>query len=773
MRGGNRARRWWGGGAAVSAGVAGVLVLQSVAGGPSGGSGEDGAKSGSARTEARASELKVAADRTSAELPRRDTEPFSLLGVTWNDPAARITGTIELRTKSTRSGKWTGWQSLDGDETGHGDGTGRGATDPMWVGPSNGVEVRVKAGGEVTELPAGIRVDMIDPGTGGVTAMEPAAFARPVADTETTDPDAPAAGTPSTAPAATTEPPVASPSASTEPPPVTEPTGPQQSSPASTTGPAPSGSPTTKPPTTAPTTAPAPGPPSTAPRPEIVTRAGWKADESISPEGPTYLPGNKVKAVTIHHTALSNNYTCAEAPAVVRGVYAYHVLGADTKWKDIGYHFLVDKCGTIYEGRKGGVDRPVVGAHAYGFNNETSGIALLGNFMDVAPTQAALNSAARVAAWKLGQYGVDPMGTTVLTAGVPGATIPALGNLKWKAGDKVTRNTIHGHAHVVATECPGTKTYPLLSNIRELAGGSVSGLAVSSVTGGGTVGTTAYVKNSATVNWKATTPAQLIATYEVLVNGRAVASTAGTATSAKVTLAAGSHQIAVRATHISRKTVTSAARTVIAETTPPVFSTRPAVALRPGTVDAAAVPVTLGWKATDARALRDVRLTQPLAKVYGPTVTAASHTSKPAATTWSLTAYDQAGNAATAAVAATPVILQEAHAVKTGAWSTKSSSSYLGGKSYSSAAKNASLTWTFTGRSAAWVVSRAATSGQAHIYVDGKLVKTVDLKSTATKYRDAIWTQTWATSAKHTVKIVVVGTAGRPTITTDGLVYVK
>ncbi|MGW1277030.1 N-acetylmuramoyl-L-alanine amidase [Streptomyces tsukubensis] len=771
MRGGSRARRWWGGGAAVAAGVAGVLVIQSVAGGPGGG--EDGAKPGSTRTEARASELKVAADRTSAELPRRDTEPFSLLGVTWTDPAARITGTVEVRTKSAESGKWSGWRSLDGDHAVHGDGTGRGGTDPMWVGPSKGVEARVKAGGEVTELPAGIRLDMIDPGTGSVTAMEPAAFALPAADTEITEKNTPATETPATDPAATAEPPLTTPSAtaSTEAPPVTDPPATIQPSPSATTGPAPTGSPTTKPPTTAPTTAPTPGPPSTAPRPPIVTRAEWKADESMSPEGPTYLPGDKVKAVTVHHTSLTNDYTCAEGPAVVRGVYAYHVVSQ--KWKDIGYHFLVDKCGTIYEGRKGGMDRPVVGAHAYGFNSETSSVSLMGNFMEVAPTQAALNSAARVAAWKLGQYGVDPMGTTVLTAGAAGASIPALGGQKWKAGDKVTRNTIHGHGHVTATACPGTKMYPLLNNIRELAGGSVSGLAVSSVTGGGTVGTTAYVKNTATVNWKATTPAPLIAKYEVLVNGKAVASTAGTATSAKVTLAAGSHQIAVRATHISRKTVTSAARTVIAETTPPVFSTKPTVALRPGTVDATAVPVTLGWKATDARALRDVRLTQPLAKVYGPTVTAASHTSKPAATTWSLTAYDQAGNAATAAVAATPVILQEAHAVKTGAWSTKSSSSYLGGKSYSSATKNASLTWTFTGRSAAWVVSRAATSGQANVYVDGKLVKTVDLKSTATKYRDAIWTQTWATSAKHTVKIVVVGTAKRPTITTDGLVYIK
>lgn len=119
------------------------------------------------------------------------------------------------------------------------------------------------------------------------------------------------------------------------------------------------------------------------------------------------------------------------------------------------------------------------------------------------------------------------------------------------------------------------------------------------------------------------------------------------------------------------------------------------------------------------------------------------------------------------------MILQETSATKSGSWTTRSSTSYLGGKSYSSASKNASLTWTFTGKSAAWVVSRASTSGQAYVYVDGTKVATVDLKSSTTAYRQAIWTKSWSSSAKHTVKIVVVGTSGRPTITTDGLVYIK
>jgi hypothetical protein len=144
-----------------------------------------------------------------------------------------------------------------------------------------------------------------------------------------------------------------------------------------------------------------------------------------------------------------------------------------------------------------------------------------------------------------------------------------------------------------------------------------------------------------------------------------------------------------------------------------------------------------------------------------------------AAATWSLRAADYAGNTRTVSAAYTPVILQESAAVRSGSWSSRSSSSYLGGASYSSGTKGASLTWTFTGRSAAWVVSRASSSGQAYVYVDGVKVATVDLKSATTLYRQAIWTKNWSGSAKHTVKIVVVGTTGRPTVTTDGLVYLK
>ncbi|MFH8518810.1 N-acetylmuramoyl-L-alanine amidase [Streptomyces gelaticus] len=690
-----------------------------------------------------------------------------MLGVTWTDPAAKITGAVEVRTKSASSGNWTSWVPLETDLDGRAE-TGRsgvrGSTEPRWVGPSNGVEVRINAGGKVsTKLPAGLRLDTVDPGRGSSLAADPAAFAAdlPAEDpsaTPTTEPTDPVPSDPAT-PGDGTEPPVeptpSDPASPTPSEPATqEPTGPASPSPSASS----SSSPAAPLP---------PAPPSTVPKPPITSRAGWGADESISPEAPEYT--DTVKAVFVHHTAGTNTYSCADSAAVVRSVYAYHVKS--NGWKDIGYNFLVDKCGTIFEGRKGGVDRPVFGAHTYGFNRDSAGVAVIGSYTDAAAPSAVTTAVARIAAWKLGQYKGDPAGSTVLTAGATGSN---LAGTKFTAGTQYSFKQISGHRDGFATECPGTKLYGQLPTIRSLAAGPVTGLAVKSVTGAGLSGTTYYTKSAVTVGWSATTPSAFISKYELLVDGKSVATTAGTATSAPATLALGSHQVQVRATHQSGKVTTSSAATVVAEQTAPSFSTKPNLALRTGTVNTTAVPLTLKWKATDAASLKEVRLTAPVAKTYGPTTTSASHTAKSgAATTWSMKAYDQAGNTATSSVAGTPVIVQESSATRSGTWTTRSSSSYLGGKSYSSSSKGAALSWTFTGRSVALVASRATTSGQMYVYVDGVKVSTVDLKSSTTKYRDALWTKSWSSSAKHTVKIVVVATSGRPTVTTDGIVYLK
>ncbi|MGW3654367.1 peptidoglycan recognition protein family protein [Streptomyces sp. NPDC005151] len=743
--------------------MAGFVVFQNVTGDPSN---DSDSKAGPVRTDVRKTALKVAADGSSASLGRRDTAPFSMLGVTWTDPAAKVTGAVEVRTRSAANGTWTSWMPLETDIDGRteaGRSGVRGSTEPRWVGPSNGVEARVTADGKVSaKLPAGLRLDTVDPGKGSSLHAAPAAF---VAETDVPADDPSSSDSPSADPTATSEPTPTATESDTAPASETPSATPSKTA---TDSPSPTASNSSSPTaSTSPSASLPPAPPSTVPKPPITSRAGWGSDESISPEAPEYT--DTVKAVFVHHTAGTNTYSCADSAAVVRSVYAYHVKS--NGWKDIGYNFLVDKCGTIFEGRKGGVDRPVFGAHTYGFNRQTAGVAVLGTYTDAAAPSAVTTSVARIAAWKLGQYKGDPAGSTMLTAGANGSN----GFKKtFTAGTQYSFQQISGHRDGFNTECPGTKLYGQLPAIRSLAAGPVTGLAVKSVTGATLSGTSYYTKSAITVGWSASTPSAFISKYELLVDGKSVATTAGTATSAKATLAVGTHTVQVRATHQSGKTALSAAATVVADQTAPSFTTKPNLALRTGTVNTTAVPLTLKWKATDAASLKEVRLTAPVAKTYGPTTTSASHTAKSGvATTWSMSAYDTAGNTAAASVSGTPVILQETSATKTGTWTAKSSSSYLGGKSYSSSAKGASLSWTFTGRSAAWVVSRASTSGQAYVYVDGTKVATVDLKSSTTKYRDALWTKSWSTSAKHTVKIVVVATSGRPAITTDGLVYLK
>ncbi|WP_328780815.1 peptidoglycan recognition protein [Streptomyces canus] len=694
------------------------------------------------------------------ELPRTETKEFSLLGVSWTGVTKPLEGKAQVRTRSSDTGEWTAWQDLetniDPPEDPEERSGARGASEPLWVGPSDGVQVQVvhEDGTTSAGLPKGLEVNLVDPGI--ATAAEqknagddtdPAAFAADTTPTPTPTPTP----TDSTSPTATDSA-SASESASASA---------SASATASATA-SPTPTPTPTPTATIPT-----APPSTVPEPSMVSRAGWGADESLSPDPSEYNPD--VKAVFVHHTDGSNDYSCADSAAIVRGIYAYHTQ--TNGWNDIGYNFLVDKCGTIFEGRKGGVDLPVLGAHTYGWNRESTGIAILGNYTAAGASNAALTSVARIAAWKLGQYGVDPNSTVQLKAG---ATQKNLAGTSFTAGSLYTFNRISGHRDGYATECPGTSLYAQLPTIRAWASGPVQGLKLTSLTGAALSGSTYYTKGAITAKWSATTPGSLISKFELLVDGKVAATTSGTATSAATTLAAGSHKVAVRAVHQSGKTATTTALTVVTDTTAPTFSTTPKITLRTGTVTTTAAPVTLGWKAADSQALKQVSLLSPTTATFGPTTTSSSRSAKPGtASTWSMKAYDVAGNTRTSSPSYTPMILQETSATKSGSWTTRSSTSYLGGKSYSSGSKNASLTWTFTGRSAAWVVSRASTSGQAYVYVDGTKVATVDLKSSTTAYRQAIWTKSWSSSAKHTVKIVVVGTSGRPTITTDGLVYIK
>jgi hypothetical protein len=186
--------------------------------------------------------------------------------------------------------------------------------------------------------------------------------------------------------------------------------------------------------------------------PAIVPRAGWGADEEIVRMKPTFAPA--VRLLVVHHTAGSNAYTPAQSAAIVRGIEVYHVRG--NGWNDIGYNYLIDRFGTVYEGRGGGVDRNVIGAHAEGFNAGTAGIALMGNFSTVLPPKVQRDALVALAAWRLDLAHVDPLSTVVYTSG---------GNYKFKAGKLVTLRAISGHRDTGPSECPGTGAYRLLPAI--------------------------------------------------------------------------------------------------------------------------------------------------------------------------------------------------------------------------------------------------------------------------------------------------------------------
>jgi hypothetical protein len=194
------------------------------------------------------------------------------------------------------------------------------------------------------------------------------------------------------------------------------------------------------------------------PMPLMVSRRRWGADERLRTYNgaacarPKY--GSTVRAAFVHHTADRNNYTRTDVPAMVRAMYTYHVRSRG--WCDLGYNFLVDRFGRIFEGRYGAAQLPVVGAHTASYNTDSVGIAAIGNFDQVAPPPVLLESIARLIAWKFDANYRSPKATIVLA----GRTL----------------STISGHRDTKATACPGALLYQQLGWLRRrvfaLMGGS-------------------------------------------------------------------------------------------------------------------------------------------------------------------------------------------------------------------------------------------------------------------------------------------------------------
>jgi N-acetylmuramoyl-L-alanine amidase len=180
------------------------------------------------------------------------------------------------------------------------------------------------------------------------------------------------------------------------------------------------------------------------PKPPVVPRTEWECpDGQITTHGS--LSFTTVTHLIVHHTAMGVEEPSSDWPALVRSIWNFHVL--ERGWADIGYNYLIDPNGVIYEGRSGGDN--VMGAHFSGVNAGTMAVALLGDFTAEAPTTDALNGLKEILAWKCDQCGLDPEGRSLHEA------------------SQLILNTISGHRDgPKATECPGEALYLLLPAIR-------------------------------------------------------------------------------------------------------------------------------------------------------------------------------------------------------------------------------------------------------------------------------------------------------------------
>jgi hypothetical protein len=254
--------------------------------------------------------------------------------------------------------------------------------------------------------------------------------------------------------------------------------------------------------------------PFTEDAPPIITRAEWGANEAIRrnrKKGPKFA--DNVHIAIVHHTAGTNNYSRAQSAAIVRGIELYHVRG--NGWDDIGYNFLVDKYGQVFEGRYGGIEKAVVGAHAMGFNFGAVGVALLGNYNGAGLTAAARVSLVKLLAWRLDVAHLDPLShVTRLSAGNP----------EYGKGTPVYLRAISGHRDTYNTSCPGNSVYAQLSSItRQVAATGLPKIYSPIVVGavGGSVRFTARL--SSAVPWTVT-----------VVNSLGVTVASGTGTSTDV-----------------------------------------------------------------------------------------------------------------------------------------------------------------------------------------------------------------------------------------------
>ncbi|MCF6378688.1 FG-GAP-like repeat-containing protein [Nocardioides KLBMP 9356] len=343
----------------------------------------------------------VAGGATSARVTStpQSVSGFAAIGVTWQHGEDLDEDQIALQVRTRTGDEWSDWEALEyHDEHGPDAGSAEAAkarpgTEPMFVGEVD--DVQVKAATEGTSLPDDLSLALVDPGSATSSEVEKPADGG--SDEATYDDDYAQQGALDddskggfTLQSARTAKAVA--------------------------------------------------------QPTIFSRAQWGADESIRDK--SALRYGTISGGFVHHTVNANDYTEAQVPAILRSIYAYHVKSRG--WSDIGYNFLVDRFGRIWEGRYGGIDKPVVGAHTLNYNQYSFAMSAIGNYETAQPTDAMLRAYGQLFAWKLSISGVNPASTSQ------------------KIGSG-TFQAINGHRDAGSTACPGKYLYAQLPLIRQYA----------------------------------------------------------------------------------------------------------------------------------------------------------------------------------------------------------------------------------------------------------------------------------------------------------------
>jgi hypothetical protein len=184
------------------------------------------------------------------------------------------------------------------------------------------------------------------------------------------------------------------------------------------------------------------------PKPAVIPRSLWCTDPACNYSNG--LDYESVSHLIIHHTVSSNS--SSDWAAIVRAIWHYHTFTRN--WGDIGYNYLVDMNGVLYEGHLGGDD--VVGTHAAGANAGSMALSLMGTFTEpdqsppgITPPPAMLNSAIELLSWKADQKGIDVFDASRLP------------NVNWGLPHLMGHRDVYG-----TTACPGDQAHDLLPWLR-------------------------------------------------------------------------------------------------------------------------------------------------------------------------------------------------------------------------------------------------------------------------------------------------------------------